>query len=66
VDTGSFVDSHVGELVLLWRDLRSARSAREVLGYLLCAPGWKPGDASGTVTGLKAARAQSGDALQRA
>lgn len=26
----------------LWRDLKSARSAREWLGYLFAAPGWRP------------------------
>ncbi|WP_213959678.1 sterol desaturase family protein [Variovorax sp. dw_954] len=33
----------------LWRDLRSARSARAVAGYLLKPPGWSP-DGHGTTT----------------
>ncbi len=42
VDTASFLDVHFGEFVLLWRDLKQACSAREFLGYLLRAPGWRP------------------------
>jgi sterol desaturase/sphingolipid hydroxylase (fatty acid hydroxylase superfamily) len=42
VNTASFLDVHFGEFVLLWRDLRSAGSLRESLGYLLRPPGWQP------------------------
>ncbi|WP_296226119.1 sterol desaturase family protein [Ralstonia sp. UBA689] len=33
----------------LWQDLTTARSAREVLGYLFCPPGWRP-DGNGETT----------------
>ncbi len=33
----------------LWRDLRSARSIGDVLGYLLKPPGWRP-DGHGETT----------------
>lgn len=53
VDTGSFIDSHLGEFALLWRDVRTARSLGDAVGYILHAPGWKPGDASGTAAALR-------------
>jgi sterol desaturase/sphingolipid hydroxylase (fatty acid hydroxylase superfamily) len=42
VNTASFLDVHFGEFALLWRDLCSARSTREVLSYMLRPPGWSP------------------------
>lgn len=42
VNTSSFLDVHFGEFLLLWRDLKTASSLREWLGYLLKPPGWKP------------------------
>ena len=48
VDTGSFWDVHFGEFVLLWRDFRNASTWRDAIGYLLHAPGWRPGDDSRT------------------
>lgn len=42
VNTASVVDVHFGEFVLLWRDLRSAHNMKEIIGYLLRPPGWKP------------------------
>jgi len=54
LDTGSFWDVHFGEFRALYADLRRASGPGEVLRYLFCAPGWKPGDASETVSALKA------------
>ena len=42
VNTSSFRDVHFGEFVLLWRDIRTARSFRERISYLLRPPGWAP------------------------
>lgn len=42
VNTASFWDVHFGEFVLLWHDLRTARTAGAALGYLFRPPGWQP------------------------
>jgi sterol desaturase/sphingolipid hydroxylase (fatty acid hydroxylase superfamily) len=54
VDTGSFLDAHFGEFVLLWRDVRSSASWGDALGYLFHAPGWTPTDDGKTASALKA------------
>jgi sterol desaturase/sphingolipid hydroxylase (fatty acid hydroxylase superfamily) len=53
VNTASFRDVHFGEFVLLWRDLRTASTPREFLGYLLRPPGWRPQDEQQTATARK-------------
>lgn len=59
VDTSSFIDVHFGEFRLLWHDLRSAKSVRDMFGYLLRAPGWRPNGRQDTVRARKD-RAQTG------
>lgn len=54
VNTSSFLDVHFGEFVLLWRDLRSARSIRAFLGYLFRPPGWRPDGEQQTASARKA------------
>ena len=49
IDTLNPVKIALAEWVALARDLRGARSMREVLGYVFRAPGWKP-DGSGMTT----------------
>ena len=46
IDTLNPVKIAFAEWWNLLQDLRSARSLREALGYMFCAPGWKP-DGSG-------------------
>lgn len=41
----------------LWRDVRSARSLREALGYVLGPPGWAPNGPGETTEALRAAAA---------
>jgi len=53
VNTDSVVDVHFGEFVLLWRDLRSAHNIREIVGYLLRPPGWKPAGEQQTAAARK-------------
>ena len=43
------------EWAALLRDLRSARSLREVLGYVFAAPGWKPDGTGMTSRAIRAA-----------
>lgn len=49
IDTNNPVKIVFAEWIVLFRDLRSARSMREVLGYMFGAPGWRP-DGSGLTT----------------
>lgn len=42
VNSTSFIDTHFGDLFLLFRDMREAKSVRDCLLYLLMPPGWKP------------------------
>jgi sterol desaturase/sphingolipid hydroxylase (fatty acid hydroxylase superfamily) len=53
VNTSSFWDVHFGEFLLLWRDLKTASSLREVLGYLFSPPGWKPAGEQQTAAARK-------------
>jgi hypothetical protein len=53
VNTASFTDVHFGEFVLLWRDLKSAHSIRELAGYLFQPPGWRPNGKHQTATARK-------------
>jgi sterol desaturase/sphingolipid hydroxylase (fatty acid hydroxylase superfamily) len=53
VNTSSFTDVHFGEFILLWRDLKSAHSIREVVGYLFQPPGWSPNGEHQTATARK-------------
>jgi len=46
IDTNNPVKIAFAEWMALARDLRTARSLREALGYMFAAPGWKP-DGSG-------------------
>ncbi|MDM0039908.1 sterol desaturase family protein [Variovorax sp. J22G21] len=46
----------------LWRDLRSARSARAVWGYLFKPPGWSPDGAGETTEALRRRAAEPGGA----
>ncbi|XHO06512.1 hypothetical protein ACEQUB_03436 [Ralstonia syzygii] len=47
--TSNLLTIEFGHWRALWRDLRTARSAREVLGYLFRPPGWRP-DGNGDTT----------------
>jgi sterol desaturase/sphingolipid hydroxylase (fatty acid hydroxylase superfamily) len=49
IDTNNPVKIVFAEWGVLCRDLRGAKTLREVLGYTLAAPGWKP-DGTGTTT----------------
>ena len=49
IDTLNPVKIAFAEWIGLVRDLRSARNVREALGYMFCAPGWKP-DGTGMTT----------------
>jgi sterol desaturase/sphingolipid hydroxylase (fatty acid hydroxylase superfamily) len=49
IDTNNPVKIVFAEWRVLFRDLRGAKSLREVLGYTLAAPGWKP-DGTGMTT----------------
>lgn len=53
VDTSSMLDVHFGEFRLLWSDLRSARTIKHFLGYLLRPPGWRPEGEQQTAAALK-------------
>lgn len=55
VDTASFWDVHFGEFRLLWRDVRGATSWGDALGFLVRAPGWRPGDPSRTAASRRRA-----------
>jgi hypothetical protein len=52
----------------LWRDLRTARSAGELFGYLLKPPGWRPDGAGETTEDLRreAARVRGADGTRDA
>ena len=54
VDTTSFFDVHVGEVGLLWRDVRSAASWKSAVLYLLKPPGWVETGESRTAAARKA------------
>jgi sterol desaturase/sphingolipid hydroxylase (fatty acid hydroxylase superfamily) len=41
----SFTDAYFGEIVLLWRDIKSARSWKDRALYVVMPPGWKPANA---------------------
>lgn len=43
LDVTNFSDLYLGELVLLYRDIKTAKDARTRLLYLLMPPGWTPG-----------------------
>ena len=43
----------------LWRDLRSARSLSDVLGYLLMPPGWSPHGPGETTEAIRQRHAES-------
>jgi len=60
VDTGSFRDAHLGELRLLWRDVREAAGWRDRLAYLLMPPGWSPTGRENTVSSMKQRLAEPG------
>lgn len=49
IDTNNPLKIAFAEWLAIGRDLRTARSTREVLGYLFAAPGWKP-DGRGLTT----------------
>jgi hypothetical protein len=53
INVTSFVDFYFGELLLLARDVRSARGWRERLAYLVMPPGWAPGDPSHTASSAR-------------
>jgi hypothetical protein len=53
INVTSFVDFYFGEILLLARDVRRARSWRERLAYLFKPPGWAPGDASHTASNVR-------------
>ena len=57
----SFVDVEFGRWIELFRDLRSARSVGQFLGYLVRPPGWAP-NGRGETTEEMRARAASGTA----
>lgn len=48
------------EWAAIGRDLRTARSLREVLGYVFGPPGWRPDGTALTSAGMRAARSASG------
>lgn len=54
------------EWAALFRDLRAARSAREVLGLLFGAPGWKADGTGQTTRAIRAAAGVPDDTRQRA
>jgi sterol desaturase/sphingolipid hydroxylase (fatty acid hydroxylase superfamily) len=53
INVTSFVDFYFGEVLLLARDVRRARSWRERLAYLFKPPGWAPGDESHTASSAR-------------
>jgi hypothetical protein len=53
INLTSFVDFYFGELQLLMRDVRGARSWRERIGYVVMPPGWRPGDNSHTAASTR-------------
>jgi sterol desaturase/sphingolipid hydroxylase (fatty acid hydroxylase superfamily) len=42
IETTNPILINIHEYVQIFKDLRRARNFREVCGYLLCGPGWKP------------------------
>jgi hypothetical protein len=53
INVTSFIDFYFGEMLLLARDVRSARGWREKLAYLVMPPGWTPGDDSHTAASAR-------------
>lgn len=48
MDVTNFIDFYFGELILLFRDVRSANGLKNKLLYLIKPPGWVPGSAKDT------------------
>jgi len=53
LDVTNFSDLYFGELILLWRDVKSAEGIKNKLLYIVMPPGWTPVSVANTALSLR-------------
>lgn len=53
IDVTSFIDFYFGEIILLWKDVRSAKGVKNKLLYLVKPPGWSPENSEYTAASVR-------------